>query len=603
MSSDPQILAPGQVQGDAPDPRRWLTLAVLLLAALMNLLDISIVNIAIPSIQRNLHATYADVQWALAGYTLAYALVLITGGRLGDTFGRKRLFLIGVIGFTLMSAACGAAQSPGMLIAFRVVQGAMGAIMIPQVLAVIQVIFPAAERIKALAAFGVTAGLGAVSGPLLGGLLTQNNLFGLDWRPIFLINVPVGIFAVVASLALVRESRAPSPPRLDPLGVVLISAALLLLLFPLVQGRQYGWPPWTFVSMAASAPVFALFVGYERVKDRRDGSPVVQLRLFRRRSFAVGIAIAVTFFLGVTSYSLILTLFLQTGLGFQPLHAGLTFVPFSGGVLVASALAARLAPRFGRAVTMTGALVMAAGTAGLIAIVHHYGAAVTTWEMLPGLLVAGLGMGGVIAPLADILLDGVQPQDAGSSSGVFNTGLQLGASIGVALIGVIFFGLLGSQSAAAAAAVTPALRSELTAAGVPAPVTGRIVTQFGDCLHARLVAADPTVTPAACRLGSGASHPLPATASAVLARVGSSAVRRDFAASLERTLWFQVGVFGLAFLLMLALPAGAGRRSRPGVADARHAHAVPEGVTAGGPAAGGPAADGVAGRFRTAGRR
>jgi MFS family permease len=188
MTSDAQILAPPATAGEGTDPRRWLTLIILLLAAFMNLLDVSIVNIAVPSIQRDLRASYADVQWALAGYTLAYALVLITGGRLGDTFGRKRLFLIGVTGFTIMSALCGAATGPGILIACRVVQGAMGAIMVPQVLAVIQVIFPPAERIKALAGFGVTAGLGTVSGPLLGGLLIQHNLFGLTWRPIFLIS-------------------------------------------------------------------------------------------------------------------------------------------------------------------------------------------------------------------------------------------------------------------------------------------------------------------------------------------------------------------------------------------------------------------------------
>jgi EmrB/QacA subfamily drug resistance transporter len=558
MSPDPQILAPRSFAGDPPDPRRWLTLAVLLLAAFMNLLDISIVNIAIPSIQRNLHASYADVQWALAGYTLAYALVLITGGRLGDTFGRKRLFLIGVAGFTLMSALCGAAQTPGMLIACRVAQGAMGAIMIPQVLSVIQVIFPAAERIKALAAFGVTAGLGTVSGPLLGGLLTQHNLFGLDWRPIFLINVPVGIIAICASAVLVRESRAPRPPRLDPGGVALISAALLLLLYPLVQGRQLGWPAWTFVSMAAAVPVFAIFVAYERAKDRRDGSPLVQLSLFSKRSFAVGIAIAVTFFLGVTSFALILTLFLQIGLGFQPLHAGLTFLPFSGGVLVASGAAARLAPKFGRGVTMTGALVMAAGMGGLIAIVHHYGGAVTTWDMAPALVVAGLGMGGLLAPLADILLDGVQPQDAGSASGLFNTSLQVGASIGVAVIGVIFFGLLGSQSAPAAASVAPGLRSALAAASVPAPVAASIEGRFGGCLHARLVATDPTVEPAACRL-PGDQAP-PAGVRTVLAGAGAAAVRHDFAAALERTLWFQVAVFLASFLLMTVLPRGAGRR-------------------------------------------
>ncbi len=564
MTSDFDIRAAPPAAGEppatdgVPAPRRWLTLAVLLLAAFMNLLDISIVNIAIPSIQRNLHASYADVQWALAGYTLAYALVLITGGRLGDTFGRKQLFMVGVAGFTVMSALCGAAQSSGMLISCRVAQGAFGAIMIPQVLSVIQVIFPARERIKALAAFGVTAGLGTVSGPLLGGLLTQHNLFGLDWRPIFLINVPVGIFALAASAFLVSESRAPRPPRLDPGGVALSSAALLLLLYPLVEGRQLGWPIWTFASMAASLPMFGAFVAYELAKDRRDGSPLVQLSMFRRRAFGVGVAIAVTFFLGVTSFALILTLFLQVGLGFQPLHAGLTFLPFSGGVLLASGAAARLAPRFGRGVTMTGAVVMAAGMAGLVATVHHYGAAVTTWDMVPALLVAGVGMGSVLAPLADIVLDRVPVQHAGSASGVFNTSLQLGASIGVAVIGVIFFGLLGSQSAPAASAVAPQLRSELAAAHVPAPLAQHVIAQFGDCLHARLVATDPTVTPAACRLPGG--QPIPPAIGQVVSGVGAVAVRHDFAATLERTLWFQVGVFGASFLLMLALPRGAGRR-------------------------------------------
>src|ERR1700733_10609144 len=575
MASDAQILAPRAADGDSVDPRRWLTLVILLLAAFMNLLDVSIVNIAIPSIQRNLHASYADVQWALAGYTLAYALVLITGGRLGDTFGRKRLFLIGVTGFTIMSALCGSAQSPGMLIASRVLQGAMGAIMVPQVLAVIQVIFPPAERIKALAGFGITAGLGTVSGPLLGGLLIQHNLFGLGWRPIFLINVPVGILAVVASSVLVRESRAPHPPKLDPVGVGLISAALLLLLYPLVEGRQLGWPAWTFISMAAAAPVLAAFIGYERHKTRRDGSPLVPLSLFRDRGFSVGMAIALAFFLGIASFGLVLTLFLQLGLSFTPLHAGLTFLPFSVGVLLSSGAAARLAPRFGRGVTM--ALIIAAGMAALIAVVHHYGVAVTTWELTPGLVAAGLGLGAVIAPLAANALDRVPRQDAGSASGVFNTGLQVGNSIGIAVIGVIFFGLLGAQSGPAATTVAPQLRTGLVAAGVPARYTTRIETQFATCLHDRLVAADPTVTPASCRLGA-AEQALPVTAHRVIASAGGSAVRDDFVASLERTLWFQVGVFLLAFLLMLALPRGAGRRAAEQPAAAETVPALAEGI-------------------------
>jgi EmrB/QacA subfamily drug resistance transporter len=581
MSSDAQILAPPATAGQA-DPRRWLTLVILLLAGFMNLLDVSIVNIAIPSIQRDLHASYADVQWALAGYTLAYALVLITGGRLGDIFGRKRLFLIGVAGFTIMSALCGAATGPGMLIGCRVAQGAMGAIMVPQVLAVIQVIFPPHERIKALAGFGVTAGLGTVSGPLLGGLLIQHDLFGLGWRTIFLINVPVGVIAFAASAVLVRESKAASPPRLDPVGVGLISAALLLLLYPLVQGRQLGWPAWTYVSMALCLPVLAAFVWYERIKGRRDGSPLVPLGLFRDRAFSAGMAVAVTFFLGIASFGLVLTLFLQLGLGFNPLHAGLTFLPFSAGVLVSSGAAARLAPRFGRGVTMAGALIIAAGMAGLIATVHHYGAAVTTWDLVPGLVAAGLGVGAVIAPLADIVLAGVPHRDAGSASGVFNTGLQVGNSIGIALIGVIFFGMLGSQSGPAASAAAPQLRAGLVSAGVPAAYSGRVVTQFRGCLHDRLVAADPTVTPAACRTSSlpGA---LPAAARPVLARAGGAAVRDDFAASLVRTLWFQVGVFGLSFLLMLLLPRGAGRRPAGSPSAAPGAHqgqAVQEGAAA-----------------------
>ena len=493
MSSDAEILSPRAGAADheagSADPRRWAALVVMLLAAFMNLLDVSIVNIAIPPIQHGLHASYADVQWALAGYALAYALVLITGGRLGDAYGRKRLFLIGVVGFTIMSALCGAAQSAGLLIASRVAQGAMGALMIPQVLSVIQVTFPAAERIKALAAFGVTAGLGAVSGPLLGGLLTTHSLLGLGWRSIFLINVPVGVIAVVASLFLVRESRAPSPPRLDLLGVLLLSGALVLLLYPLVEGQQVGWPAWTYLMMALSGPVLAVFVGYERVKTRRDGSPLVELRMFAHRGFAVGMGIALVFFLGVASFGLVLTLFLQQGLGFTPLHAGATFIPFSAGVFVASGAAARLEPRFGRGVTMSGALIMAAGMAVLIGIVHHYGAAISTWDMTPGLALAGLGLGTVIAPLANVVLADVREQDAGSTSGVLNTGFQLGNSIGLALMGVIFIDRL---------AIRP-----------------------------------------------------------------GTSVPRVFAAATEHALWFQVGVFGLAFLLMLTLPARRRHNRRP----------------------------------------
>jgi EmrB/QacA subfamily drug resistance transporter len=558
MSSETGIqTAEAGIQTGA-DPKRWAVLIVMLVAAFMNLLDVSIVNIAIPSIQRGMHASYAEVQWTLAGYTLAYALVLITGGRLGDTYGRKRLFLIGVTGFTIMSALCGAAQNPAMLIGSRVAQGAMGALMIPQVLSVIQVTFPAAERIKALAAFGVTAGLGTVSGPLIGGLLTSHNLLGLGWRSIFLVNVPIGVIALVVSVPLLRESRAPRPPRLDPAGVLLLTAALVLLLYPLVEGRQLGWPGWTYLMMGLSVPVLAAFTGYEL---RRKGSPLIELRMFRQRGFAVGIAIAVVFFLGVSSFGLVLTLFLQQGLGFTPLHAGLTFVPFSLGTFFASGAAARLEPKFGSRVTMAGALMIAAAMAAVIGIVHHYGAATSTWDLVPALVAAGLGLGTVLAPLANVVLARVPEQDAGSASGVLNTGFQLGSSIGLALIGVIFFGFLGSQAGPAAASVP--VRPELVTVGLPAPYAGQVSARFEACLHDRLVASDPTAEPAVCRPG-GATAALPPAASRVLAASAVTVGKRDFAAATERTLWYQVGVFVLAFLLMLALPGTRGHRTRPG---------------------------------------
>src|SRR5262249_17121084 len=291
------------------------------------------------------------------------------------------------------------------------------------------------------------------------------------------------------------------------------------------------------------------------------------------------------------------TLFLQLGLGFTPLHAGVTFLPFSLGILVSSGAAARLAPRFGRGVTMAGALIMAAAMTGLIAAVHHYGAAVTTWELVPGLVAAGLGLGAVIAPLADIVLDRVPHQDAGSASGVFNTGLQLGNSIGIAVIGVIFFALLGSQSGPAASTVAPALRSQIVAAGVPAQNAVRLEAQFRTCLHDRLVASDPTVTPASCKPPAGVV--LSPAVRGIVAGAGISAVRHDFAASLVRTLWFQGGVVPLAFLMMLAWPRGVGRKvSSPGdggVAAGRQGGAVTPGRQSGAVTPGRPSAEVTAG--------
>jgi EmrB/QacA subfamily drug resistance transporter len=447
-----------------PSDRRWLALSVLLLAAAIDLIDVTIVNIAVPSIQEDLGASAAAIEWTIAGYTLSFAVLLITGGRLGDAFGRRRAFLAGVAGFTAASAASGLAQSPEVLIASRIVQGAFAALMVPQVLSMIQVLFPPEERPKAYGMYGAFAGIATISGPLVGGLLLQADVLGLDWRPIFLINLPVGIVTLAAAARLLPESRAERAERFDFAGVALVTGALALLLYPLVQGHELGWPVWTFVSMAVSVPALALFVAHQRRREQRGGSPLVPLGLFRQRAFTGGVLAGLAFFSGVASFFLVLTLTLQQGLGFSPLHTALTYLPWSVGIAAASGAAVQLAPRLGRRLTVSGSLLMAAGIGEVLVAVNRGGAGLGSLALAPGLLVAGLGMGMVAPTLIDVTLTGVRVRDAGSASGVVNTALQLGGAIGVAVIGVIFFGLLpeGNQLAAdPAGGFTSTLRDSL----------------------------------------------------------------------------------------------------------------------------------------------
>jgi EmrB/QacA subfamily drug resistance transporter len=424
------------------NPRRWLALGVVLLAVAIDLIDTTIVNVAIPSIQQDLGASAAAIEWIVAGYTLAFAVLLITGGRLGDAFGRRRLFLVGVAGFTVASAIAGLAQTPEALIAARVGQGALAALMVPQVLSMIQVLFPPDERPKAYGMYGAVAGIATISGPIVGGLLVQADLFSLDWRPIFLINVPLGIITLIAASRVVPESRAERAQGFDFTGVGLVTVALMLLLYPLVQGRELDWPAWTFVSIATSVPAMALFAWQQRRRERRGSAPLVSLGLFRQRAFLGGALAGLVFFSGVASFFLVLTITLQSGLGFSPLHMGLTAMPWSIGIAAAAGASVGLAPRLGRRLTVTGALAMAAGIGAVLLAVDRGGGELTSWALAPGLLVAGVGMGMVAPTLIDVALTGVPARDAGSASGVINTSLQLGGAIGVAVIGVIFFGLL-----------------------------------------------------------------------------------------------------------------------------------------------------------------
>ncbi|HEX6678701.1 MAG TPA: MFS transporter [Actinomycetes bacterium] len=558
MSTPTAIPAAGTPGEQEVDPRRWVALAVVLIAAFMQLVDISIVNVAIPSIQRDLDATYSQIQWVLAGYQLAFAVTLITGGRLGDIFGRKRLFMLGMAGFTLASALCGLAQNPGMLIGSRVFQGLMGAIMFPQTLSVIQVTFPPRERGTAFGMFGATIGLATITGPLVGGLLINGDLLGLEWRPIFLVNVPIGVLALAAAARLLKESKAPYAIRTDLVGVGIVSAGLLLLVYPLVQGRDLDWPPWTFAAMVAAVPVLLLFAAWERRKKAADGSPLVDLALFRQRAFVAGLLVAGIFFMGIPAFFLTFTIWLQIGLGFTALHAGLTGIPFAVGSALASAASTRLAPRLGRRILSLGTLLITIGMAGIIATVDRYGGATHSWQLIPALAVCGLGLGSVIAPLVNVVLAGIRGQDAGSASGVLTTVQQVGGAVGVALIGVIFFGLLGSHAGTVGAELAPRLEGELQRAGLPASLDRQVVAGFEACFEDRSSAKDPSAVPVSCQRAQAQGGAQPQVGR-VVASAADSARRQNFSDVLERTLLFEVAVFGACFLLVFLLPPTRGR--------------------------------------------
>jgi EmrB/QacA subfamily drug resistance transporter len=423
------------------DRRRWIALAVVMTASFMDLVDATIVNIAIPSIQRDTGAGFSAIQWITAGYALAFAVGLITGGRLGDIYGRKRIFLIGTAGFTAASLLCGLAANPEMLVATRMLQGAAAAMMVPQVLSIIHATFSGEERGKVFGMFGAIIGLAAVTGPLLGALLTTWNVFGLEWRPIFLINLPFGIAGLLLGRRFIDESKAPHARRLDLVGVALATAGLLLVMYPLVQGRENGWPLWGWALMAGGLAVLGGFVRYERFKSAKDGSPLVELSLFKARSFAAGIGVQLLFGAGCGIFFLVWTLYMQIGLGWTPLHAGLTGLPFTVACSAAAGMSVQLlVPRFGRRVLQAGALITAAGALLYVGEAYRYGHGIHSWQMALPLLVMGAGMGMIFSPLTDAVLSEVPKQHAGSASGLINTTNQLGNAFGLALVSVAFTG-------------------------------------------------------------------------------------------------------------------------------------------------------------------
>jgi EmrB/QacA subfamily drug resistance transporter len=427
-----------------PDPRRWQALAVCLVGGFMVLLDVSIVNVALPSIRSGLHAGQDDLQWVLSGYALTFGLLLVPAGRVGDLRGRRSVFIGALALFTLASAACGAAPTALALVIARLVQGLAGGSLTPQISALIQEMFSGRERGTAFGWFGTMVGISTAIGPLLGGLLISAFGTGEGWRAVFFVNIPIGAIAIPLAWRLLPtvagEQRRHS---LDPVGVLLLGTGAVVLLLPFVQDRTWhSAAKWLLVPLAVL--VLVGFVLWDLRYARRGGEPLVDFELFHRRSYSAGVSLITVYFAGFTPLFFIFTLYLQVGQNYSALLAGLAMTPFALGSAVAAAIGGRLVHRLGRRLIATGLTTVGIGFAGTLLAVHLQPNHDTGWATLLPLLVAGFGSGLVITPNQTVTLSEVPVERAGTAGGLLQTGQRIGTAIGIAAVGAAFFARLAS---------------------------------------------------------------------------------------------------------------------------------------------------------------
>ncbi|MFF5176449.1 MFS transporter [Micromonospora sp. NPDC000316] len=529
---------------------RSIALFAVLVGLLLDLLDIVIVNVALPTIQEDIGASSANMQWMVGAYTLAFATMLVTGGRLGDIYGRKRVFIIGMVGFAAASLVAGFAASPEQLIVARFVQGGMGALMVPQVLSILQVMYPPNERARAFSALSIVFAVGTVAGPIVGALLTAVNVGGLTWRTIFLVNLPIAAVCLLITVKLVPESKGESAQRLDVKGAILVGLGMLLLVFPLIQGPQQGWPAWTFVSLVASMLAFAALVAVQR---RRTESPLIPVSLFSHRSFRGGLAVSLLFMSGVMPFFLVNTLYLQFGQGFSVIKAGMVGVLWGFAVPLFTAISARrITPKLGRLGLQLGLAMLIAAMVVLITVIHQFDT-VTPWALAPGLILGGAGMGMTFAPLLTYTLNDVPLDSAGAASGVFNTVQQMGAAIGIALSSMVFFIALAVQSPAVGDDLRSTVKDELTGRGLPVATADAAADNARACFTGRIEAANPIADLDSCRAVTSQSG-----AGVDVAdrhdELQFTANRTAYQQTTERALVYQIVVFALAIAASFLLP-------------------------------------------------
>jgi len=426
-------------------PRRWPAAVVMIVAVTMDLIDLTIVNVALPTIRADLKASASQLEWVISAYMLSFAALLIVAGSFGDLLGRRRVFLGGIVVFGAASLAAGLAQGPGELIAARVVQGAAAAAMIPQLLGTFRAVFAHSERGKAFGVYGATLGFASAVGLILGGVLTSADLFGWGWRSVFLVNLPIALGTFVAAARVVPETRDPSAGRPDLAGAALLAASILAIAYPLVEGRSHGWPAWGWAMLAAGITgLVALGAREQRRRDTRI-APLLRPGLLRIPAFSAGLGVMAAFAAGLQGFFLILAIWLQTGMGFSPLRAGLTALAFSFGSFALAPLAVPLARRYGRLVLFAGGVLMALGTLGARIGAEHVNSPADFWPIVPGLAIAGVGLSLLIIPLANVVLAAVPRQVAGGAGGTLSTTQQLGGALGIAIVGTAFFGHLNDH--------------------------------------------------------------------------------------------------------------------------------------------------------------
>lgn len=431
--------------------------------------DLSVVNIAAPVIERQLRASVADLELMVAGYQVTYAAVLVTGGRLADILGCRRMFALGLTCFIVTSAACGLAGSAGELIGFRVLQGVSAALLQPQVVAAIQVALPPQRRAGAFSALGAVISLSTVAGPLLGGLLIGADIAGLGWRPVFFINVPAGIAALAAGARLMPAWRSQEARKLDVTGTLLVAAALTAVMVPLTLGQLYRWPPWTWLCLAAAAVLGPLFLWSQRRSERAGRDPLLPSALWRDKAFRAGLGLYFALFSGVTAFFLYYSVLVQSGYRITALATAVTTIPFGTAAAALSSFSGPLARRWGsRRVLAAGATICSLGFASLLLPVTQVrGPGLAAWT-IPSQLVTGAGLGLVIAPLLGVVLAGIRTSQAGAASGLLSVALVIGGALGIGLMGLLFQSQLPGGLAAATAGQ---LRSGMTYSLLYNPVT------------------------------------------------------------------------------------------------------------------------------------